>query len=86
MTLEGSASASGELRWSPGIAWNAAATATRINPGLIRSELPGHVSFGFTGSGNGFREDADFALQVRNLNGQLRGLAVRGSGARMTVR
>jgi len=80
-TLEGTAAVAGELRWAPKASWSATGTTTRINPGLIRRELPGHVSFGFTASGAGLSAASDFAVQLRNLNGQLRNLPVRGSGS-----
>jgi len=76
----GRASLTGRVVWSPAESWSAAGRATGINPGVLRPDLPGSVSFAFGASGRGFDARGNLTAAFSNLSGKLRGVAARGSG------
>ncbi|MEJ0037098.1 MAG: translocation/assembly module TamB domain-containing protein [Gammaproteobacteria bacterium] len=78
--FEGQAVVSGEVSWSPDERWAVMGNASGINPARIREDLPGKLDFGFGADGLGFRSNGDFAVDIRNLTGRLRGSAATGSG------
>jgi translocation and assembly module TamB len=78
--LDGQANISGEVIWAPGQSWTVAGTATSINPGTLRADLPGQLNFDFDAQGQGFTSSADFGVELRNIAGRLRGLSARGGG------
>jgi translocation and assembly module TamB len=79
-TLDGQASVAGEVVWAPGQSWSVAGTAESINPGKLRADLPGQLSFDFNAAGLGFTSSADFDVELKNIAGRLRGLAAHGGG------
>ncbi len=78
--LAGTAVLSGDVTWNPRETWSLAGTARGIDPGLIREELIGELDFGFSAMGDGFGDEGDFRVAVRDLGGRLRGVVARGSG------
>jgi translocation and assembly module TamB len=78
--FDGHAVVSGEVGWSPQERWSVNGDAVGINPGLIREDLPGKLDFQFAAEGLGFGDDGDFSVDVRNLNGRLRGSPASGGG------
>ena len=78
--LGGRADASGRIAWSPTESWSVSGRATDINPGILRADLPGAVSFAFGVSGRGFEGRGDMTAAFSNLSGKLRGVPASGSG------
>jgi translocation and assembly module TamB len=78
--FEGQAVVSGEVQWAPQERWAVMGEATDIDPGRVREDLPGKLDFDFAAEGLGFRSDGDFAVDIRNLTGRLRGSAATGAG------
>jgi translocation and assembly module TamB len=76
----GHASVSGQVVWSPMQSWSVAGHVTGINPGALRADLPGSVSFMLGASGRGFDTKGDLTAAFSNLSGRLRGVAASGSG------
>jgi translocation and assembly module TamB len=82
-TLEafgGSATLSGELAWAPEDRWAVKGEASGINPGRVRADLPGRLDFAFAAQGKGFGAQSNFTLDLRDLQGQLRGTRASGGG------
>jgi len=79
--LGGGVSLAGSLGRDGGNAWSARGRATDVNPAVLREELPGRLSFEFTGSGSGFAATGPWSASIRQLRGTLRGLPASGSGA-----
>ncbi|MBV8307675.1 MAG: translocation/assembly module TamB domain-containing protein, partial [Gammaproteobacteria bacterium] len=77
----GHASVSGNVRWSPAETWTVSGRASGINPGALRADLPGSLSFSFTAGGRGFDARGDMNATFSNISGRLRGLAASGGGA-----
>jgi translocation and assembly module TamB len=78
--LDGQAQVSGEVVWAPSQSWSVAGTATGINPGKLRPDLPGQLNFGFNAQGQSFTSDGDFSVELRDIAGRLRGLVAHGGG------
>src|SRR5581483_10892424 len=78
--LGGALKGAGDVSWAPAPSWSAAGAATDLDPVSLRPDLPGHLTFGFTVRGSGFDATSEFALQVRDLAGELRKFPLRGSG------
>jgi translocation and assembly module TamB len=76
----GHASVSGQVVWSPVESWSVVGHATAVNPGALRPDLPGSVSFMLGASGRGLDTRGDLTASFSNLNGKLRGVAASGSG------
>ena len=76
----GHASVSGQLVWSPKELWSVAGRVTAINPGALRPDLSGSVSFMLGASGRGLDTKGDLTASFDKLNGKLRGVAASGSG------
>jgi len=78
--LDGHASVAGRVVWAPRESWSVSGRAVGVNPGILRADLPGSVSFAFGASGRGFDDRGDLTATFSNLSGKLRGVAARGSG------
>ena len=76
----GHTSVSGQVVWSPVERWSVLGHANGINPGALRADLPGSVSFMLGASGRGFDTRGDLTASFSNLSGKLRGVAASGSG------
>ena len=76
----GHASLSGLVAWSPEERWSVSGRATAVNPGALRADLPGSVSFDVAASGRGFDTRGDLSASFSNLAGKLRGLPASGAG------
>jgi translocation and assembly module TamB len=78
--FDGRASVSGNVVWSPGQSWAVMGRATNINPGVLRPDLPGSVSFALNASGRGFETRGNLIAAFSNISGRLRGLPAHGGG------
>ncbi len=78
--FDGQAVVSGEVAWSPQESWSVTGSASDINPGRVRDDLPGKLDFQLAAEGLGFGGDGDFSVEIRNLSGRLRGNAASGRG------
>jgi translocation and assembly module TamB len=78
--FEGHASVSGSVQWSPSQSWAVKGRATHINPGVLRSDLRGSLSFAFDASARGFDAGSDLTASFSDITGRLRGLAASGGG------
>ena len=78
--FRGHADVHGEVVWAPVQRWNLSGRATGIDPGRIRSNLPGSLDFGLTVAGSGFKEGDPISVEVDGLGGRLRGVAATGGG------
>jgi translocation and assembly module TamB len=76
----GHATASGEVVWAGAGSWDIKGRATDINPGLVRADLPGSLSFNFATSGRGFTPQGTMSASFSDLSGRLRGANASGSG------
>jgi translocation and assembly module TamB len=79
--FDGHASVSGSVQWSPSQSWSVQGHATRINPGALRADLPGSLSFAFAASARGFDTRGDLTASFSDITGRLRGLAASGGGS-----
>ena len=77
---DGHADLDGEVVWSPEQSWRVNGAFTGMNPARFRDDLPGTLSFSMAAAGRGFSDNRDFDIEVRNLSGQLRGVAASGGG------
>ncbi|HEV3182678.1 MAG TPA: translocation/assembly module TamB domain-containing protein [Steroidobacteraceae bacterium] len=78
--FDGHASVSGSIVWSPLQSWSVNGRATNVNPGVLRSDLPGSLSFAFAVSARGFDARSDLTASFNDISGRLRGLAAGGGG------
>ncbi|MBV8876868.1 MAG: hypothetical protein JO158_04105, partial [Gammaproteobacteria bacterium] len=76
----GRALVSGSATWSPAETWSITGRASGINPGVLRPDLPGSVSFALTASGRGFDTRGDVSASFSDIGGRLRGLVASGAG------
>lgn len=78
--LRGQVALRGTLARDPGRAWTVSGRARQIDPSTLRNQLPGRLSFAFSGSGAGFDEDSPWEASIRNLSGRFRGQPASGGG------
>jgi translocation and assembly module TamB len=76
----GRADVSGRVDWSPTESWSVGGRAAGIDPGALRPDLPGSLSFAFNASGRGFDPKGDVTASFSQVSGKLRGSAAHGSG------
>jgi translocation and assembly module TamB len=76
----GHASVSGKVVWSPSESWSVTGRATGINPGELRGDLRGSVSFAFAAAGRSFDTRGELSASFSEISGRLRGLAASGGG------
>jgi translocation and assembly module TamB len=76
----GHATLSGETVWAPGDSWEFAGRVAEVNPALLRSDLPGRLSFNIATQGVGFDGNGDFSVDVHEISGRLRGVPASGGG------
>jgi translocation and assembly module TamB len=76
----GHATLSGETIWAPGDSWAFAGHVSDVNPALIRTDLPGKLSFNIATQGQGFDGNGDFSVDVHDISGRLRGVPASGGG------
>lgn len=77
----GHSSASGRVSWAPQETWDISGHASNINPGTLRADLPGSLSFDFTTQGRGFDSNGNLSASFSSLSGKLRGATAAGGGA-----
>jgi translocation and assembly module TamB len=77
---DGHATLSGQVIWSPKQSWLAAGHASELNPGRLREDLPGKLSFNIAAQGHGFDGNGDFSIDVHEIAGRLRGVPASGGG------
>jgi translocation and assembly module TamB len=78
--FDGHASVSGSVVWTPSQRWSVKGRATNINPGVLRADLPGSLSFAFAAAATGFDARGDLTASFSDITGRLRGLAASGGG------
>ena len=76
----GHTSTSGRVSWAPQETWDISGHASNINPGTLRADLPGSLTFDFTTQGRGFDTKANLSASFSNLGGKLRGASAGGGG------
>src|SRR6185312_7906264 len=76
----GHADLRGNVTWAPVQRWAVTGHATGINPGQLRSDLPGSLNFDVAIAGQGFKRGDSISVAVDNLRGRLRGLVASGGG------
>ena len=78
--FRGHADLHGDVTWAPVQRWAVSGRATGVDPGQLRSHLPGSVAFEVAIAGQGFKTGDPISVAVDGLSGQLRGLAASGGG------
>lgn len=76
----GHASMTGEVAWTPSESWAFAGRVADIDPGLLREDLPGRLSFNIATQGVGFDGAGDYSVEIHDLGGRLRGVPASGGG------
>jgi translocation and assembly module TamB len=76
----GSAVLRGEAVWSPQQTWKLVGSASDVDMGQLRSDLPGRVRFDVAASGRRFASDGDLDVAIDKLAGKLRGSQASGAG------
>lgn len=76
----GHADLHGDVAWAPVQRWAVSGHATGVDPGQLRSDLPGSVDFDVALSGEGFKGGDPISVGIAGLSGHLRGLAASGGG------
>jgi translocation and assembly module TamB len=76
----GHADLHGDVTWAPVQRWAVSGHATGVDPGQLRSDLPGSVDFDVALSGEGFKGGDPISVGVAGLSGHLRGLEASGGG------
>src|SRR4029077_17206063 len=76
----GHATVTGRVAWSPEDTWAASGHVSGLNPGELRPDLPGSVSFNFAASGRGFDTKGELTASFSDLAGRLRRARVSGAG------
>ena len=74
ITLAGSLGRDAAQRWS------VSGRASGVDPSTIRKDLPGKLSFGFSGAGTGFDARGPWNATITRLTGTLRGQPASGGG------
>jgi translocation and assembly module TamB len=77
---EGHAKVRGEVTWSGEHTWSLESELRDVSLGAWRADLPGHVSFSVAARGDSFTANEDLDIEVRGLDGTVRGQPARGSG------
>jgi translocation and assembly module TamB len=76
----GHATVSGETIWTPADSWAFAGHIADVNSALLRTDLPGRLSFNFATQGQRFDGNGDFSVDIHDISGRLRGVPASGSG------
>ncbi|WP_456379779.1 translocation/assembly module TamB domain-containing protein [Thiolapillus sp.] len=79
--LDGRLEASGDLRWSPSVAWNMDMVAADIDPATIDAQWPGRLSLSVSTSGELPDTGLQLQAQIRELQGFLREQPLAGRGS-----
>ena len=79
--FRGHADVQGQVTWAPMQRWEVEGRASGIDPGQVRSDLPGSIDFGLSISGRGFKAGDPIRVSIDGLRGKLRGLAASGGGS-----
>ncbi len=77
---QGGLQASGTLILQPNLAWQAEATADKLDPGLLFAGWNGALDFDIASHGSLPKDGPDATLEIRRLAGKLRERAVSGRG------
>jgi translocation and assembly module TamB len=76
----GHALVNGKVTWAPSESWSISGRASGINPGQLREDLPGSLSFAFTAAGRSFDARGEMTASFSEISGRLRGLSASGGG------
>ena len=77
-TLDGSITGNGTIDWQQGLGWQLALDLQQINPGKHWPEWPGKLTTQLASNGRLLDSDRQVALQLQQLQGDLRGYPVAG--------
>lgn len=77
---QGSLQASGTLTLQPIVGWQAEATASRFDPGQLLAGWDGALDADIASHGSLPKDGPDASLEIRRLDGKLRGRPIGGSG------
>ena len=78
--FRGRAELHGRVIWAPAQSWAVSGRASGIDPGQLRSDLPGSLNFEVAITGRGFKSGDPISVAVDGLSGRLRGVAASGGG------
>lgn len=70
--LDGEATATGQINWSPTLSWEAQINTTNLNPAKLWPEWPGQLNGTVSGSGRTDKGRLIADIDIKNLSGQLR--------------
>ncbi|HUI60734.1 MAG TPA: translocation/assembly module TamB domain-containing protein, partial [Steroidobacteraceae bacterium] len=76
---DGHANVHGVVTWTPLQTWSATGHISDVNPGRLREDLPGKLTFNIAAEARGF-EGNDYSVDIRDITGKLRGVAASGGG------
>ena len=74
--LDGEATASGQMSWSPALSWQAEAKLSGINPGASWPEWPGQIKAKLSSKGRTENGQLVAEADISQMTGELRGYAV----------
>ncbi|HEY9053120.1 MAG TPA: translocation/assembly module TamB domain-containing protein [Gammaproteobacteria bacterium] len=80
LALDGEATASGQLNWSPQLSWKASVTGKNINPGKQWPAWPGQLKANLTSTGRMENDQLIIDTDITRLTGTLRGYPVTLNG------
>ena len=75
-TLDGEATATGQVNWSPTLSWEAEINTTNLNPANLWPQWSGQINATVTSSGRTDNGRLISDTDIKNLSGQLRGYPV----------
>ena len=78
--LAGTGTLTGEVEWRDAQRWRIAGPVRGLDPGKYRAALPGRLDFELDVRGRGFGTGGTIDIDIKNMQGRLRGTAARGSG------
>ena len=79
-TLDGLLQLTGQLSWMPDLSWDLQLLSDAINPGLLQPEWPGYLNADLTVNGGMEQDKPHFDLQIKHLQGELRGYPLSATG------
>lgn len=82
--LAGTGAFTGEVEWRDAQRWRLTGAVRGLDPGGYRADLPGKLDFQMAIRGRGFGATDDIDLEIKNIDGQLRGMPASGAG-RLTI-
>lgn len=78
--LAGTGNLTGEVEWRDAQRWRLAGAVRGLDPGQYRSGLQGKLDFELDTRCRGFAADSPIDVEIKKIDGQLRGAPARGGG------